>query len=107
MFASIGREVVVTKAFSARNVEGTFNTIRYNRDCDQVTDLFEIKGGGGVKEEVVDAEEEIILGVDVDVSAVSRGVEETVINGVFGGKFGIAEGVTEGKLGFAKSVTRF
>ena len=81
------------------------NRIWCNRDCDQVIDLFGIKKGGGVREEVVDAEEEILLGVDVRVSAVSRGVEGAVINGVVGGKIGVAEGVTEGKVGVAKGVT--
>ncbi len=106
MFALVGREVVVTGEFRARNVEGTFNRIWCNHDCDWVTDLFELNGGGGVREEVVDAEEEILLGVDVGVFVVLRGVEGAVINGVVGGKVGVAEGVTESKFGVAKGVTR-
>ncbi len=52
----------------------------------------------------MDAEEEILLGVDVGVSAVSKGVERAVMNRVIGGKVGVAEGVTESKFGVAKSV---
>ena len=66
----------------------------------------DIKRSGSVREEVVDEEEEILFGVNVGVSAILRKVEGAVINGVVGGKVGVAEGVTGGKVGVAKDVTR-
>lgn len=58
-----------------------------------MTDLFGIKGGGGVREEVVDVEEEILLGVDFEVSGVSWGVEGAVIKGDID-EDGVVKGVT-------------
>ena len=67
-------------------------------------------GGGGVREEVVEVEEGIVLGVNIGTSGVTRGVEGAVINRVVGGRIGAANGdVTDGfaggKIGAAKGAT--
>ena len=58
-----------------------------------MTDLFGIKGGGGVREEVVHVEEEILLDVAFGVFGVSWGVEGAVIKGKVD-EDGVVKGVT-------------